>query len=290
MPKQLKTRLDQLIFDRGLVNSRSQAESYIKLGKVKVAGKVVTKPGYFVYDDSDVTLNQDEQFVSRAGLKLASVARALDLDFKDKIVLDVGSSTGGFTDYALKHGAKKVFAVDVGTNQLHPKLQGNPKIVLYEQTNVLDARYDHDTAYPKSNPKHLKEEHKEQNPTSNTQNLTEYNKVQHPTSNIKYLTSKPDIILIDVSFVSLRDILPHIAKYLATKNTLVVAMLKPQFETGEKAKNKGVIKNDAMRRAILKDFEQWVKKYFVIINKADSGVAGAKGNQERFYLLKKGDL
>jgi 23S rRNA (cytidine1920-2'-O)/16S rRNA (cytidine1409-2'-O)-methyltransferase len=263
----MKKRLDQLMVERGLVTSRSQAESYIKLGKVKVAGKTVTKPGFFVAEDTNITLTQDEQYVSRAGLKLASVARALDIEFKDKIVLDVGSSTGGFTDYALKHGAKKVFAVDVGTNQLHPSLNGNPKIELHEQTNILDVR--HTTLDDRNNYKPL-------GPTSN---------IQRPTSNVQHLTSKPDIILIDVSFVSLRDILPHIAKYLTYKNTQVVAMLKPQFEAGDSAKHKGVIKNDAMRRQILKDFEQWVKKYFVIIDKADSGVAGAKGNQERFYKL-----
>src|SRR5690606_15474962 len=98
---------------RGLVPTRSQAESWIKLGKVLVGGKVVTKSGYFVTEQSKITLDINEQYVSRAGLKLASVAQLLKLDFRDKTVLDVGSSTGGFTDYALQHGAKKVFAVDV---------------------------------------------------------------------------------------------------------------------------------------------------------------------------------
>ena len=235
-----KNRLDIELVNRGLVLTRSQAESYIKLGKVTVNNTTVTKPGFFVSPKAIIKLSQKEQYVSRAGLKLASIALELKLDFKDKIVLDVGSSTGGFTDYALKHGAKKVFAVDVGTKQLHPNLQGNPKIELHEQTDIRAFI-----------PRIL-----------------------------------PDIVVIDVSFISLRDVLPHIAT-ICGKNTQIIAMAKPQFEAGEQLQNKGVIKNDSIRRQILKDFEIWVKKQFVIIIKSDSKVAGQKGNVERFYLLKK---
>jgi 23S rRNA (cytidine1920-2'-O)/16S rRNA (cytidine1409-2'-O)-methyltransferase len=235
----MKVRLDNELVKKGLVATRSQAESYIKLGKVKVDNKVITKPGYFVKEDSAIKLEQAKQYVSRAALKLASVADTLKLDFNNKVVLDVGSSTGGFTDYVLRHGPKKVIAVDVGTNQLHPTLLNNPKIELHEQTDIRDF----------------------------------------------IPTKKPDLVLIDVSFVSLRQILTVVYK-LISPNSQVVALLKPQFEAGDGAKHKGVIKNDAMRRAIIKDFEVWVKKYFVIVNKADSQIAGAKGNQERFYLLK----
>lgn len=234
----MKQRLDNELVKRGLVLSRSQAESYIKLGKVFVDGKQITKSGFFVADTAKISLKQVEQYVSRAGLKLASVAQALKIDFTDTVVLDVGSSTGGFTDFALRRGAKKVFAVDVGTDQLHPSLRTNAKIELYEQTDIRDFK--------------------------------------PPV--------KPDIVVIDVSFISLREILPHIAK-ISSKKTKVVAMVKPQFEAGDNTRHKGVIKNDAVRREILKDFEAWVKKYFVIIAKADSDVAGSKGNKERFYLL-----
>jgi 23S rRNA (cytidine1920-2'-O)/16S rRNA (cytidine1409-2'-O)-methyltransferase len=236
-----KQRLDQLLVARGLVPTRSQAESWIRMGKVFVRGQVASKPGLFVAEDADVELKTDEQYVSRAGLKLASVAQVLQLNFIDTIVLDVGSSTGGFTDYALQHGARKVIAVDVGTDQLHPSLHNNPKIELYEQTDIRA---------------------------------------------IEILSAPPDIVVIDVSFISLREILPHIAK-LSGKTTRVAAMLKPQFEAGHDAKHKGVIKNDAMRRDILKNFETWVKNYFVILDKADSQVSGTKGNRERFYLLQK---
>ena len=237
----MKQRLDQTVGAMGITNSRSQAESFIRLGKVTVNGKVVTKAGTMVSDSDKIVLTATEQYVSRAGLKLASVAELLKVDFKNKVVLDVGSSTGGFTDYALQHKASYVIAVDVGTNQLHPTLRGNPLIELHEQTDI--------------------------------RGLTE--------------TSKPlDIVVIDVSFISLREILPTVFK-LATNATQVVAMVKPQFEAGSSAKHKGIIKNDRMRRDILQDFELWVKNSFVIQDKADSEVAGTKGNRERFYLLKK---
>lgn len=235
-----KQRLDQAVVGRGLVTSRSQAENYIKLGKVQVNGKVITKSGHAVSEHDVIALTATEQYVSRAGLKLASVAQSLKLDFRNKTVLDVGSSTGGFTDYALQHEADYVIAVDVGTNQLHPTLHGDPRIELHEQTDIRDVQ----------------------------------------------ATSRPiDIVVIDVSFISLREILPTVAK-LSHKGTQVVAMVKPQFEAGNNAKHKGVIKNDRMRRDILQDFEQWVRASFVIQDKADSDVAGTKGNRERFYLLK----
>jgi len=237
-----KLRLDIELTKRGLAASRSQAESWVKLGKVTVDGKTVTKPGHFVREDSVLKLNVSEQYVSRAGLKLASVAKLLKLDFAGKTVLDVGSSTGGFTDYALKHGAKKVYAVDVGTDQLHPSLRQNPAIELHEKTDIRDF--------------YLQDE-------------------------------KPDIIVIDVSFISLREILPHLLRELSASKTQIAAMVKPQFEA-ERSQlgSSGVIKNDTVRRNILKEFEAWTKRYFIIVDKADSDVHGARGNKERFYLLR----
>lgn len=234
-----KRRLDAELKSLGLVTTRSQAESWIKLGKVTVDGKVVTKPGHFVREGAEIKLNAKEQYVSRAGLKLASVARLLGVDFRNATVLDVGSSTGGFTDYALQNGAQKVYAVDVGTDQLHPSLRENVAIELHEKTDIRDFIPD----------------------------------------------VTPDIIVIDVSFISLRDILPHLAATSAGANTKIVAMVKPQFEAARHQTAKGVIKNDAVRRQILKDFELWTKDLFYIQDKRDSEVAGAKGNRERFYLL-----
>jgi len=236
----MKYRLDHLMVRRGLVSTRSQAESYIKLGKVTVDGKLIKKPGFFAGENATVVLKDEERYVSRAGMKLASVARVLKLDFKGTIVLDVGSSTGGFTDYALKRGAEKVYAVDVGTDQLHSSLHDEPRIELHEKTDIRDFTP----------------------------------------------SETPDIVVMDVSFISLREILPHVAA-ISGPETLIVAMVKPQFEAGKFQTNKGIIKNDSVRRQILKDFEIWAKSLFVIIDKADSEVAGSHGNRERFYLLKK---
>lgn len=237
----MKQRLDQALVARSLVSTRSQAESYIKLGQVKVNGTVAQKPHQQVSDTDKVIVTASEQYVSRAAFKLASVAELFALNFTDKTVLDIGSSTGGFTQYALNHGAQKVYAIDVGTKQLHPSLRSDSRIDLREQTDIRD---------------------------------------------VKELSPKPDIILADVSFISLREIVPTAVK-LAHEQTQFVLMVKPQFEAGSSFKHKGVIKNESMRRMILKDFEQWVKSYCVVLNKADSQVTGAKGNTERFYLLKK---
>ena len=258
-----KRRLDQELVARYLVSSRSQAESYIKLGTVKVNGTVIKKSGTLVSDEDKISL-VSEQYVSRAGLKLASVAKALKLEFKDKVVLDVGSSTGGFTDYSLQHGAKKVLAVDVGTDQLHPSLHNDPRIELYEKTDIRKVRLGGVELRIKN------QELSKEKPELDSQFVI--------------LHSVPDLILIDVSFISLRDILPSIHR-LCGPGTVVVAMVKPQFEAGDQVKHKGVIKNDKMRRDTLKDFEIWVQKLFRIVDKSDSEVAGAKGNRERFYLL-----
>jgi 23S rRNA (cytidine1920-2'-O)/16S rRNA (cytidine1409-2'-O)-methyltransferase len=235
----MKKRLDVLLAEKKLVASRSQAESYIRLGKVKVDGVAAVKPGQLIQVDANVSIAAGEQYVSRAALKLESADEAFIIDWRNKTVLDIGSSTGGFTEYALKHGAKKVFAVDVGTNQLHPSLRQDPRISLHEKTDI--------------------------------RNFTTKDKI--------------DIVVGDVSFISLRDILPHVAKIISRK-TIIIVMAKPQFEAGvSNMKHKGVIKNDRMRRDILRDFELWSKQRFVIHDKADSKVAGSRGNVERFYLM-----
>jgi len=234
----MRQRLDKAIFEQHLARTRNQASVLIRLKKVRVNSVLIEKSGTMVSSDDHIQIASDERYVSRAGLKLASVAAALKLNFTGKTMLDVGSSTGGFTDYALQHGVKKVFAVDVGTDQLHPSLHGHPKIELHEKTDIR-----------------------------------------------RFVPREPiDVVVIDVSFISLRDILPYIAT-ISQPTTQIIAMVKPQFEAGKNQVNKGVIKNDSVRRAILKDFEKWSKQYFTIIDKKDSEVAGTKGNKERFYLL-----
>lgn len=237
--KKTSQRLDEALAKRGLVQSRSQAADYIRRGRVKVDGVVSSKPGKLVRPEAKIIVTGEDRYVSRAGEKLASIAAVLGLDFRGKVILDVGSSTGGFTDYALQHGAAKVIAVEAGREQLHPTLRGDERIELHEQTDIRD---------------------------------------------IKTTSSPIDIVVIDVSFISLRDVLPHVAT-LSSTITQIIAMVKPQFEAPDELKHKGVIKNERVRRDILQDFEQWAKQSFVIQDKADSQVAGAKGNLERFYLL-----
>lgn len=237
----MKIRLDNLLVDRKMVESRSQAESYIKLGKITVDGVKRTKPGFFVDVDSELKILQRVQYVSRAGLKLESVAKTMRIDFRNKTVLDVGSSTGGFTDYSLKNGANKVIAVDVGTDQLHPKLRLNKKVELHEKTDIRNFKTD----------------------------------------------QKIDVVVIDVSFISIKEILPSVVN-LSNKNTKIVAMVKPQFEAGRNGTVNGVVKNNSYRRKILQDFENWCRSNNLYIeNKRDSEVKGTKGNQERFYILRK---
>lgn len=236
----MRDRLDKLVVQLKLTDTRSQAESWIRLGKVEVDGIVVTKPGQFVDADSRIKLTAEERYVSRAGLKLASVAKVFGLDFDGKIVLDVGSSTGGFTDFALQHGARSVIAVDVGTDQMHPKLREDRRVELHEKTDIREFWPD----------------------------------------------NRIDIVVIDVSFISVRQILNHILE-ITSGDTLVVAMVKPQFEASRSQLNSsGIVKNDKVRREILQQVELWLKQFFLVESKADSAVAGTHGNKERFYLLR----
>lgn len=232
-----------MLVEKNLVETRSQAENYIRLGKVAVNGKTQNKPGFFVSPEVELKIEQENRYVSRAGMKLESVSKILKLNFRGKIVLDVGSSTGGFTDFALQNGAEKVIAVDVGTDQMHPKLRLNKKVELHEKTDIRNF----------------------------------------------FTEQKIDTVLIDVSFISLKEILPSVLK-IAPKSQ-IVAMVKPQFEAGKNGTINGIVKNNAFRRKILQDFEFWCRtNNLFIIAKRDSEIKGAKGNTEKFYLLKNKNL
>lgn len=180
-----------------------------------------------------------DKVVGRAEYKIADAAKALAVDFRGKTVLDIGSSTGGFTEYALKSGAKKVIAVEKGTNQMAAPLRFDERIELHEKTDFFEF----------------------------TPNET------------------VDIVLADVSFVSLREILKR-AK-LIVGGSMFLVMLKPQFEAKKWQLKNGIVKNNKMRREIIADFELWLKANgFVILGKRDNEVPGRFGNVERFYCLK----
>jgi len=184
-------------------------------------------------------IDSSEKYVSRSAYKLDSVVDKFNLDFKLKTVLDVGSSSGGFSDYALSHGASYVIAVEKGTNQMNPRLKLKANLELHEKTDIRD-----------------------------------------------FVPPRPvDIVLIDVSFLSIKVVLSYLLKILDNR-IKIVAMVKPQFETSnDKYKHLGVVKNESIRRSLLLELENWLVQYFIIDNKADSKITGLKGNRERFYLL-----
>ena len=131
-------RLDKYLVDNGYFDSRTKAQNEIKEGNVLIDGKAVLKPN-FEYNGGDIVISNQMPYVSRGGYKLKGAIDMFNLDFNGKVVLDIGASTGGFTDCALQHGAKKVYSVDVGSDQLHHTLKDNPQVISMENTNILDA-------------------------------------------------------------------------------------------------------------------------------------------------------
>ena len=201
--------------------------------------------------------------VSRAENKLAGAAQAFSYDFRGKTVLDIGSSTGGFTEYALLRGAKKVIAVEKGTKQMRAPLRFDPRIDLREKTDIFSVT---------------------RSSLSRDQNESNENKSNENKSKTDV---KIDTILADVSFISLKQVLLHAKKQLAAPQTDFLVMLKPQFEARPFQLKNGVVKNETIRRDIIKDFEAWLKNNgFLIVNKRDNTLAGKNGNLERFYFLK----
>ena len=179
--------------------------------------------------------------VGRAEFKIAGAFKEFGTDLRGKLVLDIGSSTGGFTEFALRQGAEKVIAVEKGTKQMKAPLRFSPQIELHEKQDIFEF----------------------------------------------VPAEKPDVILADVSFVSLKKVLAYAKKNLAKKDTEFLVMLKPQFEAPAYMLRRGVLKNNKMRREIIVDFEAWLKdKGFLIVGKKDNEVAGRFGNVERFYYLK----
>ena len=227
-------------------------------GRVLIHGQPATKPGHSYPADIEIKIKPGAQYVSRGGLKLESVVEKLGIDFKNKVVLDVGASTGGFTDLALQQGAAKVYAVDVGKSPLAHKLRTHPRVVAMEKTDIRDVTL-----------------------------LRHPERTKRVEGSQSFIPEPIDLALVDVSFISLRLVLPAVVSLLAPGG-VIVSMAKPQFESDYKTASlhKGVIKNKTIRRQILKDLETWFKTHFEIVDKTDSAVAGAKGNVERFYVLK----
>lgn len=177
---------------------------------------------------------------NRGYFKIEGAASAFNFNFQNKTVLDVGSSTGGFTEYALERGAAKVIAVEKGSHQMKVPLRFDPRISLHEKTDIFD--------FP--------------------------------------LTKDIDVVVADVSFLSLTKILGYLKTNLPNKNADLLMMLKPQFEAEEDQLTRGIVKNERVRREIIKNFESWLKNNgFIIVQKRDNMLHGKHGNIERFYHL-----
>lgn len=206
-----------------------------------------------------------ETIVGRAELKLAEAVKAFAFDFRDKTVLDIGSSTGGFTELALKKGAAKVIAVEKGTKQMKAPLRFDARVDLYEKTDFFAVLGIDKTG------KLIIEQ------GENDGQLVKHLQVAH---------GRVDVVVADVSFVSLKKILLHAQSAIGKADYLV--MLKPQFEARPDQLNRGVVKNERMRREIMKNFEQWLARNdFIVVKKRDNAVVGkVGGNKERFYWLR----
>ncbi len=242
-----KERIDKLIFERGMAPSRERAQAYIMAGKVLVDSQKVEKPGQKFHFDSDIQiLGADQPYVSRGGLKLAKAIQMFKIDVKHRLAMDVGASTGGFTDCLLQYGAALVFAIDSGTNQLDWKLVTDHRVKNMEKCNFRHLSLDAVGTYV-------------------------------------------DIIVIDVSFISLHKILGNCFNFL-TKGGQIIALIKPQFEAGKDLVKKGGLVNDAeVHQSVIesvKDFAQSVG--FIIKGIDQSPIQGKKsGNQEfLIYLVK----
>lgn len=237
----MKERLDLILAAKNLAKSRTAASEMIKEGSVTVNGKVILKASEKVDPETDIISVSGEssvmKYVGRGGFKLETAINEFGIDLSGKICLDIGASTGGFTDCMLMNGASKVFAVDVGTNQLAEKLRNDSRVISLEKLDIRKA----------------------------TDEISE----------------KVDFIGIDVSFISLRHILPELRRF-SSENAFGVALIKPQFENGRVKNGKnGVIKDPKVHKRIVEDICLFSEGLgFSSIRTTPSSILGGDGNRE----------
>ena len=267
-----KIRLDSLLAAKGFTESREKARALIIAGKVLINGNKACKAGMFVKPDAFLEILGGMPYVSRGGLKLEAALRNFKIDVKGKTAMDVGASTGGFTDCLLQHGAKRVYAVDVGYGQLDWKLRNDKRVILLEKTNI---RYLDETIRAQGTGRNRFERIRTEPPPGvRGQELEDLIK-----GNI-------DIATVDVSFISLLKVIPKIINFLK-KNGEVVALIKPQFEVDRKDVGKGgVVRNEAKRLEVIEKITKEVRKMGLEIKGVEkSPLAGPKGNIEYFIYL-----
>ena len=241
-----KVRIDRLLVERELVPSREKAQALLMAGLVLVDGNPVTKPGKLVGEDVAVRIKGcDHPYVSRGGVKLEHALRQFSFNLEGKVCLDVGASTGGFTDCLLQNGALRVYAVDVGYGQMAPKVANDPRVVVIDRQNI---RY------------------------------LERNQIKEPI----------DMATIDVSFISLKLVLPVVDKFLG-KDSAVIALIKPQFEVGRELVGKGGIVRDpaSHRKAVDGVAHAAARLGWKCDAVIESPIEGAKGNKEFLALFLK---
>jgi len=245
----LKARLDTLLVERGLVATRERARALILAGDVRVNGQVATKAGTAVADDAEVTLTSpDHPYVGRGGLKLAHALDVFAIDVTGQLGLDIGASTGGFTDVMLQRGAARVVALDVGHGQLDWKIRSDPRVVTIERVNARSLK-----------------------PTDLPGDLRHF-----------------DIVTIDVSFISLRHILPVLPAVLAP-NASVIALVKPQFEARREEVGKGgIIRDEAVHRRVVEEVIAAADALgLASAGLIDSPITGMEGNREFLLRLRR---
>lgn len=240
----MKERLDVLLVQQGLASSRAQAQALIRAGRVRVAGQVLDKPGHEVPPDSPLEVLAPPRYVSRGGEKLEGALRAFGVDPQGRVCLDVGASTGGFTDCLLQHGAARVYAVDVGRGQLDWRLRRDPRVVVREGLNA----------------RHLRPED---------------------------LGEPVDLATVDVSFISLRLVLPPLEAVLRPGGE-VIALVKPQFEAGRGLVRRGVVRDPAVHEAVLQGIASFAREElgWTVVRSAPSPLLGPAGNREFFLHLR----
>lgn len=237
--KAAKCRLDLLLVERGLVESRERGRALILAGQVLVQGQKQDKAGVLVPEDAELRILGDTlPFVGRGGLKLEKALTEFGVSVRDKTCLDVGASTGGFTDCLLQHGAVKVYAVDVGYGQMAWKIRQDPRVVVIERVNVRDI---------------------------------EPSLVPEPI----------DLVVIDVSFISLEKVIPAVLKFLKPQAELI-ALIKPQFEVGKGLVGKGgIVRDEAARDAVKERIAGFVgERGFEVKGIVPSPITGQDGNVE----------
>lgn len=245
-----KERLDIVLVEKGFFDSREKAKRSIMSGTIFVKGQRCDKAGMKIDPENSIEIKgKNLPFVSRGGLKLKKAVETFNLDLKDKTCIDIGSSTGGFTDCMLQEGAKKVYSIDVGYGQLDYRLREDPRVIVMERTNIRNVL-------------------------------------------LSDLAEMADFISIDVSFISLKLVLP-VAKNLLKDDGSMVVLIKPQFEAGrEKVGKKGVIRDPKTHEEVLKKVVQFIQNENIGINELSfSPIKGPKGNMEFLaYLHKQSEL